>query len=53
MSFIYEKYVVITENEIQSVAFHELEIRHLLSVSAAHYFSLCNFKDAIFRLVAF
>lgn len=38
---------------MQSVAFYELEIQHLLSVSAAKNFSLYNFKDAIFRLVAF
>lgn len=43
MSFIYEKYGVITESEIQSAAFYELEIQHLLSVSAAHYFALYNF----------
>lgn len=51
MSFIYEKHVVVTESEIQSVAFYKLEVQHLLSVSAAHYFSLYNFKDAIFKLV--
>lgn len=52
-SFIYEKHGVITKSEIQSVAFYELEIQNLLNVSAAHYFSLNNFKDAIFRLAAF
>lgn len=53
MSFIYEKHGVITKSEIQSAAFYELEIQHLLNASAAHYFSLNNFKDAIFRLAAF
>lgn len=51
MSLIYEKHVVITESEIQSVAFYELQIQHLLSVSAAHYFSLYNFKYTVFRFV--